>query len=137
LPRWRPSMPMSSSSRFGACFFLSAFLAPLAAQSRLLVPQQFSQIGAAVQAATPGSIIEVRWQATAYQPFVVDRPVTIAGFAGEQMAPLVAVPSNGIGIDCRLPAGQHATLSRIDVVPVRSATLTTGVRIRGGSMSLE
>ncbi|MBP8302114.1 MAG: hypothetical protein KA020_17230, partial [Planctomycetes bacterium] len=49
------------------------------AQARLLVPGQFPEIGLAIQAAAPGSIIEVSWRAGFYQPFVVDRPITIVG----------------------------------------------------------
>ena len=69
---------------------IGALGAPAIAQARLHVPTQFAQIGAAVQAAAPGTIIEV--QQGIYLPFVIDRELTIVGHAVDGQAPVVEVP---------------------------------------------
>ncbi|MCA8954370.1 MAG: hypothetical protein KDE27_32990 [Planctomycetes bacterium] len=128
---------MPNRSLLVAALALAVPAAAVVAQNRLLVPSQFAQIGAAVQAATPGTIIEVQSIGGPYQAFVLDRPVTIVGSAGEQLAPLVLAPNGGIGIDVQLAAGEAATISRIDVGAPGGAASTTGIRVAGGQLTLE
>lgn len=105
-------------------------------QQRLTVPGQFPEISSAVQAAPPGSIIEVTWRAQPYAPVTIDRVVTIVGRAGEHMAPTIEV-AQGIGIDIQLDSDERAVLSRIDVRPATGAQSTTGIRVQGGFVTLE
>jgi len=115
----------------------AGLLAPVAhAQSNLLVPSQFAEIGLAVQSAQPGDVIEVMERVQPYLPFVIDRPVTIVGSASENNAPRVAV-LQGVGIDVVLAPGERANLSRIDVYAAPGAVATTGMRIQGGAVMLE
>ena len=124
-------------TRMPAALALSALASTVCvrAQNTLLVPSQFAEIGAAVAAASPGDIIQVADRAQRYQPFVLDKSVTIVGHAGEHRAPTVAV-TQGIGIDAQLAPGERAVMSRIDVLPVTGALATAGMRIRGGAVTL-
>jgi len=123
--------------RFATASVCVAGLAPTAlGQNHLLVPSQFPEIGLAVQAAAPGDVIEVTERLPHYQPFVIDRPVTIVGSAGEHRAPTVRV-LQGVGIDVQLAPGERATLSRIDVIADATAVATVGIQILGGAVALE
>ncbi|MBL8897533.1 MAG: hypothetical protein JNM84_07895 [Planctomycetes bacterium] len=115
---------------------LLALPASAPAQAPLLVPQQFPDIGAAVQAATPGAVIVVSAQVQPQPPFVIDRPVTIVGQGIEHDAPTV-VAASGIGIEVRLAPGERVVLSRIDVVGARGTALVRGIVQRGGLLTLE
>jgi len=128
-----------SSFRPHSLFVLSAMCmaAPGFAQNHLLVPSQFAEIGLAVQAANPGDIIEVAERVPHYQPFVIDRPVTIVGSpAGSFKAPTVVL-HQGIGIDIQLAPGERVTLSRIDVRVALGAVPSNVMRVHGGAVALE
>lgn len=117
-------------------FVVLALAATAVAQNRILVPSQVPEIALAIQAATPGTVIEVMERVQPYQPFVIDRPVTIVGRAGEHRAPSVVV-SQGVGIAVALPPGTRAVVSRIDVRPATGATHTGGARIFSGAVEFE
>ena len=106
------------------------------AQGTIIVPDHFPEIGQAVQAAVPGSTILVRFAARTYQPFLIDRSVTIVGLGSEGRTPTVLVGS-GPGIDIRLGLGDFVHISRIDVFPSVGSGATIGVSIRGGRVALE
>jgi len=130
-------MQMSSTSSLIAATSIACLLMPAArTQNHLLVPSQFPEIGLAIQSANPGDIIEVEERFPRYQPFVIDRPITIVGRAGEHRAPTVLVFA-GVGIDIQLAPGERATLSRIDVQSDATAVATGGMRIQGGAVTLE
>ncbi len=117
-------------------FVVLALAATAVAQNRILVPSQVPEIALAIQAATPGTVIEVMERVQPYQPFVIDRPVTIVGHAGEHRAPSVVV-SQGVGIAVALPPGARAIVSRIDVRPATGAQLTGGARVVSGTVEFE
>lgn len=101
-----------------------------------MVPSQYAQIGAAIQAAAPGAIIEVGWQVTPYQPFVVDRPITIVGLGGQDQDPVVQVGS-GVGITFALAPGEHATIARLDVRQALGTSGGQGAVVNAGMVSFE
>lgn len=79
--------------------------AGLAAQNRLLVPQQFAEIRDAIAAASPGDVIEVTTPTGRFQPIVIDRPLTIFGRAFEHTVPVV-MSAGGPAIDVRVASGE-------------------------------
>jgi hypothetical protein len=106
------------------------------AQTAIIVPDHYPTIGAAIQAASPGAAIHVRAQTQAYPPFVIDRPIAIVGSGVDNDAPRVAV-AQGVGISVQLAAGQRASITRIDCVPVAGAVLTQALVVTGGHLTLE
>ncbi len=106
------------------------------AQSPLIVPDHFSDINSAIQAATPGAVILVRQRPLPYSSFTIDRSVAIVGSAVDGQAPIVAV-SAGVAITVNLPAGQRASVTRIDVIPASGATLTKALVANGGHVTVE
>ncbi len=106
------------------------------AQTSLVVPDNFPDIGSAIAAASPGAVIHVKSRPLPYPPFVIDKPITIVGSGVDQGAPMVSV-TVGIGIDVQLAPGERASITRIDCMSASGATLTRALVVNGGHLTLE
>ncbi len=107
----------------------------LAAQAQLRVPQQFSEIAAAIRAARPGDEIWVTTRPGGYAPIVIDKPLTILGVGSESETPII-FGTTGPAIDVRLATDELVIIGRIDAYSP-SATAAPAVTILGGRVIFE